>query len=733
MTAAITVAVGLLALVAGAAGGRKADPSFAANAAVPAGRVPCAAATADVNADGHNDLAVADCRADSVGVLLGTDAGGFRSTPVPRLAVGKGIVSVLSADFNGDRAPDLAVLSASELAVLLGDGTGRFTAAPGSPLKLSGTAAAITTDDVNGDGRIDLVCTRDQDERKLLVVLLGAGSGRFTRVPDRRVRIGHGWPAPLLTSDFNGDGHQDVALGHGEGEAKTTILFGNGAGGFRASSDVVRGALLAVGNLDGDGKTDLAVATVGRDGVTLMARALLGTGAGRFRPARAPGIPVGPGGGAGVAADLDGDDRLDLAVANYWTGLSVLLGTGSGRLRPAEDSPFPLSVPSFIPQAGAGQLVAADLNGDNRVDIAAPGRSLPDGGLRVLWQAPPGPAVAGGGTLPGPRAFVFATPRPISLLAADGGRVAAMTSPVKRKCGRIVVWTPPRRRTQTFKTEEGCYDATIPPHVTGLALGGGQLAWIVESGGNSLELTLYATKLAGGRARQIDYANNSNGASGDPAGSWVGYLQGEGPLLVYNSWTLTCTVPPDYGCSWNEPTLRPIRQRLLRIGSGRRMVVNRGAASFPVSAVGGGRMAVRAGGVVTVLGAGGSRGAVVPAIQGDPPRTVALSRTRLAVERTFELDLYDPATGRKVKSMPLGSAAGLPLVGVNSRFAMLRGSRRVVLVRLSDGKLISLAHRKPLVAVRLSDKGLFYAYNVQSATKKGRIAFEPTARLMARF
>jgi len=83
--------------------------------------------------------------------------------------------------------------------------------------------------------------------------------------------------------------------------------------------------------------------------------------------------------------------------------------------------------------------------------------------------------------------------------------------------------------------------------------------------------------------------------------------------------------------------------------------------------------------------------------------------------------------------MPLGSAAGLPLVGVNSRFAMLRGSRRVVLVRLSDGKLISLAHRKPLVAVRLSDKGLFYAYNVQSATKKGRIAFEPTARLMARF
>jgi len=738
MTAAVTLAVGLLALVAGAAGGRSPDPSFAANAAVPAGRAPCAAAAADFNADAHADLAVADCRADNVSVLLGTDTGGFRSAPGSRLTLGKGIVSVLSPDVDGDKARDLAVLSSGELAVLLGDGTGRFALAPGAPLKLAGTAVAITEADVNGDGTLDFVLTRDQNERKLLTVLLGSGAGRFTRVPDVRLAIGHGWPHPLLAADFNGDARTDLALGHGEGEAKTTILLGNGFGGFRAAPTVVRAAVFAVGDLDADRKPDLAAATVGRDGVTLLARALLGTGGGRFRRARGDGIPVGFSGAVGVAADLNGDRRLDLAVANYWTGLSVLLGMGSGRFRPAADSPFPLSLPSFIPQAGAVQLLVVDLNGDNRVDIAAPGRSLPDGGLRVLWQAAPAPATVGGGPLPGRHDAVFTTPRPISLLAVDGKRAAVMTTPVKRKCGRILVWTPPRHKVQTFKTQAGCYDATIPPHVSELALGGGQLAWIVESGGNSLEMSLYVAKLSGGRSRQIDYANNSNGASGDPAGSWVGYLQGAGPLLVYDGWTLTCTVPPDYGCSWGEPTLRPIRQRLVRIVAGRGGVVKRGPASFPLSAVGGGRMVVQAGGVVTVLGARGGRLAVVPALPGDPPRAVALSRTRLALERTFELHVHDPRTGRKVKSIPLGSAAGLRLVGVNSRVALLRKHRRVVLVRLSDGKLASLAFaaRKAtgVADVKLSEAGLFFAYNIaRDKRAKGRIVFEPTASLLARF
>jgi hypothetical protein len=148
-------------------------------------------------------------------------------------------------------------------------------------------------------------------------------------------------------------------------------------------------------------------------------------------------------------------------------------------------------------------------------------------------------------------------------------------------------------------------------------------------------------------------------------------------------------------------------------------------------------MAIQSAGEVGVIAPNGSRLATVRAVAGNPPRSVALSRTQLAIERTFTLDLYSPATGTKTKSIPLGSAAALGLAGVTSEFALLRGSHRVVLVRLRDGKLISLPLRRAaatgFVGARLTEAGLFYAYNVRRGTAKGRVVFEPTAKLLARF
>jgi hypothetical protein len=114
-----------------------------------------------------------------------------------------------------------------------------------------------------------------------------------------------------------------------------------------------------------------------------------------------------------------------------------------------------------------------------------------------------------------------------------------------------------------------------------------------------------------------------------------------------------------------------------------------------------------------------------------------LSSSSLAVMRTFSLDLYAAADGRKLKSIPLVPAAALQLTGLNTSVALLRGPRRLVLLRLRDGKAIALplpaAAAANLVDARLTSAGLFYAYNLPRATAKGRIVFEPTARLLARF
>jgi hypothetical protein len=88
-------------------------------------------------------------------------------------------------------------------------------------------------------------------------------------------------------------------------------------------------------------------------------------------------------------------------------------------------------------------------------------------------------------------------------------------------------------------------------------------------------------------------------------------------------------------------------------------------------------------------------------------------------------------------SLPLGQASGLLLVGVNRAFALLSGPSRLVIVRLRDGKLTSLAYPRgtagAVVGARLTEAGLFYAYNVRKGTRKGRIVFVPTASLLARF
>ncbi len=242
-----------------------------------------------------------------------------------------------------------------------------------------------------------------------------------------------------------------------------------------------------------------------------------------------------------------------------------------------------------------------------------------------------------------------------------------------------------------------------------------------------------------GPAKSIDFVIHG-GASGNPGGDDVWQLFGQGPLLFYNSWSVCGDDfdPNDPSC----PVYGQISgEKLLRISAGLRTMVMSGPGALRLAVVGGGRLALvaTATGVVTVATPAGALVATVPAVAGDPPRSVALSATHLLVERGHTIDSYNPATGALLTSIPRGTPASLKLVGVNASMALLLGPRRLDLIRLSDNQRITL----PLPAAALScacptdakltDAGLFYAYNVPSATAKGRIVFEPTAKLLARF
>ncbi len=718
--AALAGAACLLAFVAGAAGAGDTAVSFAPGPEIPAGPAPLSAAVADFNRDGKLDLAVGNGGyAPEVRILLGNGAGAFRAAGAPIGASGAA-AAIASADFNGDGVADLAVGSSNVLRILLGDGAGSFNPAPGSPVAIGGEPVGITAADLNGDGKTDLVMpVFDNADR--IAILLGDGAGRFAQAAGSPLLVGRGDFVAVVARDFNGDAKPDLAIAN-NGANEIFLRLGDGAGGFGPASSVlvVRGpGPLAAADVNGDGKADL-LAVVAKGTVVL-----LGNGAGGFRTA---GAPLAAGGNDITVADFSGDGKLDFATADGEANrIAVLLGDGAGGFVPVALSPF---------AAYATRHVApGDFNGDGKADILAlsgvgePWWPAPRTSA-VLLQTATAPQVVPARSA-GTRPAVFPTRGAIKLLAADGARAAVLTGRVKGACGPVVVWTAPRRVSKSFKPG---YLGCSGDGVSELAIGDGQVAWIEEGGGNNLELTVMAAKLSGRKTKQIDYVVNGDRAGGDPTGDWVGLLLGGGSLLAYNGWQVVCTHsdPEESYC-----VQYGIGQRqLVRISGGRGTAVRSGPGSYPLEAVGGGRMAVESAGVVEVLASNGSAAATVPAASDDPPRALALSGSRLAIQRTFTLDLYDPATASRTQSLQLGPAAALQLAGVNSKVALLRGPRGLVLMRLSEGKLVSLPLRsagRPVVDVRLTDAGLFYAYNLPRAAAKGRIVFLPKATLLAHF
>jgi FG-GAP-like repeat len=710
-----------LSLAAGGSTGRFAsDPSFAPGPPLPVGSGVSGLAIGDFDGNGSPDLVVANSGdlsfpyagyRSNLRILLNDGAGRFHMAPGSPFKGDYG--SLALADFNRDGKLD----GASGTRILLGDGTGHLRPGPAPPGGLNGYVETATAADVNGDGRPDLVVAVGQESGgDKIRILLGDGAGRFSVLPAIPPVTGGGDYFSFATADFNGDGKTDLVVAEGTSN-KIALLLGDGTGAFGAPRRFSPGKLsgsLVVGDFKRDGKPDIAVSVNYANTIAVLP----GDGAGGFGPVLRSSVgemyELTP-------AELDGDGQPDLAAVGD-DGVEALLGDGTGHFRHAALSPF-------IAVWGDSLIGVADFNGNKRNDVLslAVGRRAelwPDAPRSdmILFQTPAAPPIASGRTL-GPD-VVHATRSSIYSLAADGKRAAVCG-------GGIAVWSP-GGKAKKFRAACG----------EDLALSNDRVAWIAEfSLPNEPEVTLkvFTKRLSDGKRQELGEAFNLSNRQ-DIGGYWLGQLLGGGPLIAFNDWVIDCIYPPpdpnrediDY-CEESNPTVRVDSQDVV-ISGGRSGAVKSGPGFYPLRAVGGGRLALEPAGAVVVVAQNGSRVGFVPADDANPPRGIALSRTRLAVLRTSTLDLYNPAGGAKQKSVALGRAAGLKLAGVNAKLALLRGPHQLMLVRLHDGKVVSLplaaAAAKSLVEAKLTAAGLFYAYNLRRA---GRVVFEPTAKLLRRF
>ena len=349
---------------------QKMNPTDAVSSRIPVGDSPGWVVIADLNSDAKMDILVANAGGRSVTVLLGDGKGNFKQAAGSPFAAGDEPADIAVGEINNDGKVDLVIANhgTKYVTVLLGDGRGGFSVAPNSPftVKSDPHPHGVALADFNGDRKLDIVV--DDWQNNNVTVLFSDGKDGFVS-PGVSFAVGKMPYHKVRAADVNGDGKPDIITTNMEGN-NATVLLGDGHGGFKqsAGSPFATGDSpfhVAVGDLNRDGKPDLAIAKYSghasdpsADGVAV----LVGDGRGGFQPMSGSPFPTtGRASGCVAIGDINGDGLPDVAVANGASdNVTVLLGSNKGTLTPGA---------TFSVGRSPYALAVGDLNGDGKADI----------------------------------------------------------------------------------------------------------------------------------------------------------------------------------------------------------------------------------------------------------------------------------------------------------------------------------------------------------------------------
>ncbi len=283
------------------------------------GTGPANLVVADVNGDGRPDLVVANTADKTVSVRLADPARpGFFLAATVLATPGRSPLDVAVGDLNGDGRADLVVAAsgASNVLVFTQTAAGTFNAAV--TYAVGGEPQAVTVADLDGNGRADLAVATAANT---VSVLLQTAAGVFAPAVDFATGI---QPVAIKAADLNGDGRLDLLTANhgavtGPGTQGLSVLLQTTPGVFAAPVSYTteyRPTALAVGDLSGDGKADVAVACEGLPGSPGAVSVLLQSATAAGTLLAAVNYPGGYGPMGVAIADMNGDGKPDLVIAD---------------------------------------------------------------------------------------------------------------------------------------------------------------------------------------------------------------------------------------------------------------------------------------------------------------------------------------------------------------------------------------------------------------------------------
>ena len=251
-----------------------------------------------------------------------------------------------------------------------------------------GNSANTAVGDLNGDGLLDLV-TADYGNNagSTASVLLNTSAGTTVSFATRQAFTTGAAPYGIALGDVDGDGRLDIVVGNyasGNGTTVSVLRNTTTAGAttlsFAPKSDYTVGTApngVALSDVDGDGRLDLLVANEKSNTVSVLLNTTLLPGLVSF--ALKADYAVGTAPGNLVAADINGDGKLDiLSVNSGAASVSVLRNTGT-----LPGVPSFAAKTDFTTGAGGVNLAVNDLDGDGRFDVVTANNGTSGNGTTV--------------------------------------------------------------------------------------------------------------------------------------------------------------------------------------------------------------------------------------------------------------------------------------------------------------------------------------------------------------